>query len=571
MQQQSTNSIVTLIKDGAIASSITLAAIGAVSIIAPGFPKPALAATSGAVGVVVATGQQQQRFRQRLQQDLAQFQQDLQHWGKALPPKENGGFDGLDLASSPLFPGELEELNDYTDTESDAAPDARNRASKPYKPPSTLRHQDSQGAIAWLTQVGIGVESHYQPQAGLDEIFDRLSGFLGTHYGALGPLYRQIKRNVAGGNRFRFSLASSSQREISLSTQFCAMLNRASLLSFYRYSNADKLIQAALQNRADVIRLFQGEWFERYVANEVAQWLDSRSLRYECLINPKILYENGDRFELDLVFMVEDAPLWIECKTGKDSNAYLERYSNHRKQLNIPKGRSLLVILDIPTEQAQTLTTLWDITVTNQELLLACVKEAIQPSPAAADSASEPEPSVDLHQQIHALLKERRIPPVPEYRLQVIHELVKLVRDVSPPMTLRQVKESLYEEMADMLQISKTKLQGILQTVLRSGCLLDQNHQPISSFNSPIYALATAEPENLDTQCVHQYASVVLTVDPTFFHHPQQVQVFEQVVGAPAPDPATLEELSRRALNGSPIPEDISDDPNDDDASDDDR
>jgi hypothetical protein len=67
-----------------------------------------------------------------------------------------------------------------------------------------------------------------------------------------------------------------------------------------------------------------------------------------------------------LLFLVEGQPLWLECKTTKDYSGHLKKYSQHRACLSIPKERAILVVLNVPTEQTQDNTDMWDITVKNE-------------------------------------------------------------------------------------------------------------------------------------------------------------------------------------------------------------
>jgi hypothetical protein len=221
--------------------------------------------------------------------------------------------------------------------------------------------------LTWLSQRQVQVTTHRQP-SGVDIVFDRLALFLGDRYGSLAPLLKKIKVSLQTGSRFRLSLADRTQVDITNCTQFCRMLKDDSFLAYYYYSPLDKVIQAAPQR--SFTNFFNGDWFERFVYHKVCDLLTANNYQYECLINPDVVLANTNKFGLDLLFLVGQEPLWLECKTGQDYTAFLERYSNHRKALGINKERSFLVILDITESQTIDLTNLWDITVVNRDNFL---------------------------------------------------------------------------------------------------------------------------------------------------------------------------------------------------------
>lgn len=223
------------------------------------------------------------------------------------------------------------------------------------------------GLLTWLSQRQVQVTTHRQPTE-VDIVFDRLALFLGDRYGSLAPLLKKIKVSLQTGSRFRLSLADRTQIDITNCTQFCRMLKDDSFLAYYYYSPLDKVIQAAPQR--SFTNFFNGDWFERFVYHKVCDLLTANNYQYECLINPDIVLANTNKFGLDLLFLIGQEPLWLECKTGQDYTAFLERYSNHRKALGINKERSFLVILDITESQTIDLTNLWDITVVNRDNFL---------------------------------------------------------------------------------------------------------------------------------------------------------------------------------------------------------
>lgn len=229
---------------------------------------------------------------------------------------------------------------------------------------------------AYLEAKNIKLESYRLPQE-LDVSSDRIALFMGSRYPSIKNFYKTIKRNLSTGKKFHFRLGECSQQEIANSTQLGVLLYQSSFLSQYRYFKQDKVIAATTQPRGDMINFLTGEWFERYIFQEVARLLSDNRIPYDFLINSKIRFLNGDGFELDLLFLVKQDILWIECKTKPDISDALARYSKHKKIMSIPENRAFVVALDIPDNQALELTQRWQITVVNQNNFLEKLAQSL--------------------------------------------------------------------------------------------------------------------------------------------------------------------------------------------------
>ncbi len=112
-----------------------------------------------------------------------------------------------------------------------------------------------------------------------------------------------------------------------------------------------------------------GTWLERFVYLKVSSLLLQNRLKYSSMMNTRISFPNGEDSELDLFFVIENQPLWIECKTGI-YQAHIAKYSEAKKILSVSKERAFLVVLDLPDHFLDNLSNLYDITVVNQHTLL---------------------------------------------------------------------------------------------------------------------------------------------------------------------------------------------------------
>jgi hypothetical protein len=129
-------------------------------------------------------------------------------------------------------------------------------------------------------------------------------------------------------------------------------------------------------NRPDIRQFLNGGWFERFVYQQVSKKLAKQG-KVDCLINPHVRFPNGDVSELDLLFLVDNQPLWVECKSGNHWNECLPKYCQRRELLGIDKKRALLVSLELNESSANDKTRMWEITVTNAAQLLSKVDEAL--------------------------------------------------------------------------------------------------------------------------------------------------------------------------------------------------
>lgn len=476
----------------------------------------------------------------QLQQFLTQLSETQQRWRDP------------SLGTSPLisFPTHRTTPKPPNFTANSPKPDANKTESPESTPASTPQITE---LLTWLSHRHVQVTTHRQP-AEVDVVFDRLALFLGERYSSLAPLLKKIKVAIQTGSRFRLSLADRTQTDIANCTQFCRMLKDDSFLSYYYYSPLDKVIQAAPQRT--FTNFFNGDWFERFVYRKVCDLLTANDWQYEYLINPDVILANTNKFGLDLLFLAEQEPLWIECKTGQDYTAFLERYSNHRKALGIAKERSFLVILDISESQTVDLTNLWDITVVNRDNFLNQISAnlnltlplelELKPNnladhhkllfEAANLVANQDNSSTDIPPgKLLTFLRRQNLRPLPEERTQVIKELIKLLSGLTTPLTLTEIKALLAHQLQHNPEISNVKLHQILKAIVQSGSLQNEAGETISSFNLPVTKLVAPDAETIEKKCILSYASTILAFEPNYFQNPEQIKEFELVVGGKVP------------------------------------
>ena len=224
---------------------------------------------------------------------------------------------------------------------------------------------NSDRLIALLKQKDLTVIKHRQSQEE-DELLDPIANYLGKNYSGLQKIHNRIKASISNKTKFSFNLHGKSQLEIQCCTQYCHNLYGATLLSHYYYDKRRKIIYGTVQRRSDIIQFLEGGWFERAIVSQVKDKFDDCK-QAEYLVNPHLEFGNGDRFELDILFLIDSQLYWIECKTGNHYKDHLPKYCQHRKVLEIDKKKSFLVCSELSDADAKKLTKLWTITIVNQE------------------------------------------------------------------------------------------------------------------------------------------------------------------------------------------------------------
>jgi hypothetical protein len=211
-----------------------------------------------------------------------------------------------------------------------------------------------------------------------DDIFMKLSNYLGNRYEYLRELYAVIKPSLSNGNSFFFNMQNKPQEVITYCTQFCSLLYKNAFLSNYSYKKSSRIITGAPQRIGRVINFFTGGWLENYISNIVISELHSKGINdFSFVQNCQLELPNGDNFEVDMLFIVKDVPIWIECKTG-DYQRYISKYSDFRKRMGTTKENSLLIISDLQMGLSKNLSSTFDLTAMSLSEAKLYISELIE-------------------------------------------------------------------------------------------------------------------------------------------------------------------------------------------------
>ncbi|MBS0015929.1 MAG: hypothetical protein KFF72_06135, partial [Arthrospira sp. SH-MAG29] len=243
-------------------------------------------------------------------------------------------------------------------------------------PEPVEKNQEPTELINWLQQLEITVNSSNQLSSS-DDVLNQLADIIGNNYRDLSRLHQAIVKSIVSKSPFHLNLSNSSQEEISQSTQLCNRLSRLSFLSTYHYNKSSKTISGKVDPQGPIINFFNGMWFERFIYLKITNFFNEYNLSYQCLINPKLEFANGNVFELDFLFWVNQQVLWVECKSGKNYNHNISTYEAHRNSLELPKKSSMMVLLQADTQQTRDLTTLRGLTIVNPDNCIDEIKQTL--------------------------------------------------------------------------------------------------------------------------------------------------------------------------------------------------
>jgi hypothetical protein len=411
--------------------------------------------------------------------------------------------------------------------------------------------------IDWLKVHHLAVESYKEPQQ-VDALFDRVAMSLGQQYSVLKPFHRQLKYSIGKGGEFSFRLSEKSKEEINKTTNFCKLLSDCSFLPC-RYLSSQKLIVAKPPTNPNMINFFTGAWFESFVYQQVCKFLTEGGYDYISLRQITGTLANGRNFELDIFFLVDNQPLWIECKAGRDYNEYLMRYTKLRERMKIPKERAFLVIADLSSEKAVDYTSLWDITVASIDSLIGLIGNSLSlknnqeqkqdVSIKETKIIQVAEPQKIAKNGLLKFLDKKSLNPYPDYRNAIIAGLVELYKSSDQPTTAGQIKDRLLEST----QISKSKTNDILRALMRSDCFLDQTGESVPTYATPISSILSLDPIYLEQKCIETYVSTILAVNPNYFDDSRNKQEFKEVIAGEAPDREAIRHLLEKVLEKEKI------------------
>ena len=205
--------------------------------------------------------------------------------------------------------------------------------------------------------------------------FDEVAVYIGENFNAISSIINQI-RYVQNKkyDTVKVSLAKNSHEETKQILAFCKELHHFSFIARYTFVKKDKVIYLTLQNIPKIKSFFNGLWMEWFVLIKLIRFFKEENLIPPIVRGINITFPNKDKNELDIFFLNDQGePVCVECKTG-DFRQDLSKYLSIQKRLNIKKENFILCVFGLDKEQAEGLTSMFEITVVNEATLIHYVK-----------------------------------------------------------------------------------------------------------------------------------------------------------------------------------------------------
>ena len=230
--------------------------------------------------------------------------------------------------------------------------------------------------LKWLKQKHISADIN-QEAVDTTGFFDEVAVALGDNYEPLKIINHIIKRRQQNGrDKAYIELSRYSPEDRGLIKNFCQQLYEHSFVAKYFYNKHEKKVILHLQTANKIVQFFNGEWLEWYAFMKIVSFCHQQQINFSCARNMKIALSDEDKYELDVFFLINDMPLFIECKSG-EYRGFIDKYSKLRKKLNIDKPYFLFLILGHDEAHIKGLNAMFDITFMNEKTFVDYIPQIL--------------------------------------------------------------------------------------------------------------------------------------------------------------------------------------------------
>lgn len=231
--------------------------------------------------------------------------------------------------------------------------------------------------IEWFEKRQIQIQINHEA-VDTTGFFDEIALSIGNNFDALKFVSDQIKYiQNKGYTNVKLDISKKNQKEIQQITSFCKEMHDYSFVAKYFYQKKDKIIRLTLQTAPKIKAFFNGIWMEWFTFIKLLEFFQDKKIDASCMRSIQVSFPNGVSNELDIFFLTKNnTPVCIECKSG-EFRQDIDKYLKLRKQLNIQKDQFILCIFGLSKEQTQGLTSMYDLTFTNEMNLMSHIEKII--------------------------------------------------------------------------------------------------------------------------------------------------------------------------------------------------
>lgn len=231
--------------------------------------------------------------------------------------------------------------------------------------------QNIEGVIQWFKQRQIQVNVN-QRAIDIAGYFDEVAVLLGDDFSAFSGLLSTINWTFRKGfDKASYPLPDDPEEAKKIKT-FCKALYEYAFVTKYIQTKQNKVL-LILNKEPKIRNFFNGDWLEWYAFMKVASLFAERNIEFSYLRGFDIVFPNKEKRELDLFFLVDNQPLWIECKTGEFRDS-IDKYSKLRKSLNIDDNHAILLISNLEKEKAKSFSHMFDLSIVTETTFLAYIQ-----------------------------------------------------------------------------------------------------------------------------------------------------------------------------------------------------
>jgi len=205
--------------------------------------------------------------------------------------------------------------------------------------------------------------------------FDEVAIYMGNNFHVIDSIIGQIKYiQNKKYDTVKITLSKNTKEEVQQIIEFCKMLHQYSFIARFNFQKKDKVIYLTLQDIPKIKSFFNGLWMEWFVLIKIITFFKENNITLPIIRGVDIIFPNKDKNELDIFFInTQGDPICIECKTG-EFRQDLSKYLTLQKKLNIKKENFILCVFGLDNEQAQGLTSMYEITLVNESTLVNQIK-----------------------------------------------------------------------------------------------------------------------------------------------------------------------------------------------------
>jgi hypothetical protein len=198
-----------------------------------------------------------------------------------------------------------------------------------------------------------------------EEKLAQIADLMGSQYSLIKRFYGMIKSSMNSGNSFSINLRDEPQQVIVTTCQVATELYKIAFLEEHRYFRAPRCLLVARASRSpQALNFLSGNWLERYVRNRLICLAKRQTgkIDFSYIANAKVTLSNGDDFEMDLLFHVNDQFYWVESKTGGYQDK-VQKYSEIASDLGLQRNQAIIVLADVSQDAKTSLSSLYHLSV----------------------------------------------------------------------------------------------------------------------------------------------------------------------------------------------------------------